>query len=169
VGIIAIALGIRANAVGVARNLGKSHNALLTRSPGSFGGRCPASWLNREPQITGALCKLLDQYFDLQKQIFDYFGYVEDWREIPIDDAREYFWHLTGEGHGDGVKFAREEKNLFEGTMDDGYSNEIYTQRFLPKWVYRGKDYTMICVDTHTDGNKFLQIFDNAKERPESV
>lgn len=44
------------------------------------------------------------------------------------------------------------------------YSNEIYTQRFLPKWVYRGKDYTMICVDTHTDGNKFLQIFDNSKE-----
>jgi hypothetical protein len=23
----------------------------------------------------------------------------------------------------------------------------------------------MICVDTRTDGNKFLQIFDNSKER----
>lgn len=113
--------------------------------------------------------QLLDQYLELQKQIFEYFGYVEDWRAIPIDDAREYFWHLTGEGSGDEVKFAKEEENLFDGTDTDGYSNEIYTQRFLPKWVYRGKDYTMICVDTHTDGNKFLQIFDNTKERPESV
>lgn len=111
--------------------------------------------------------KILDQYFALRKEIFDYFGYVEDWRVIPIDDAREYFWHLTGEGPGDEVKFAREEKNLFDGTKEDGYSNEIYTQRFLPKWVYRGKDYTMVCVDTHIDGNKFLQIFDNAKERQE--
>ncbi len=30
--------------------------------------------------------------------------------------------------------------------------------------VYRGQDYTMISVDTHVDGNKFLQIFDNKKE-----
>jgi len=44
------------------------------------------------------------------------------------------------------------------------YRNDIYTQRFLSKWVYRGEDYTMICVDTHTDGNKFLQIFNNKKE-----
>ena len=46
----------------------------------------------------------------------------------------------------------------------DYYQNEIYTQRFLPKWVYRGKEYTMICVDTRTDGNTFLQVFDNSKE-----
>ena len=112
--------------------------------------------------------ELLDKYFEIEKQIYAHFGYVEDWVAIPLDDCREYFWHLTGEGHGDEVKFAKEEKNLFEGTKEDGYSNEIYTQRFLPKWVYRAADYTMICVDTHTDGNKFLRIFDNAKERPEA-
>ena len=48
------------------------------------------------------------------------------------------------------------------------YEDEIYTQRFLPKWVYRGEDYTMVCVDTHTDGNQFLRIFDNLKERKAS-
>lgn len=105
--------------------------------------------------------ELLDKYFDLQKKIYDHFGYVEDWVVIPLDDAREYFWHLND----DEVKFAKDEKNLFEGTEEDGYSNEIYTQRFLPKFVYRADDFTMICVDTHTDGNKFLQVFDNSKER----
>ena len=107
--------------------------------------------------------ELLDKYFEIQKQIYDHFGYVEDWVVIPLDDCRRYFWHLTGEGPGDEVMFAKEEKNLFGGTEEDGYSNEI-----LPKRVFRAADYTMICVDTHTDGNKFLQIFDNAKERPEA-
>lgn len=106
----------------------------------------------------------LEQYFKLQKEIYDYFGYKEDWVVIPIEDAREYYWWLSGEGRGGEVKFAKEKQYVFEGTEKDGYSNEIYTQRFLPKWVYRGKDYTMICVDTHTDGNKFLQIFDNKLE-----
>jgi hypothetical protein len=109
--------------------------------------------------------ELLDQYFEIQKKIYEYFGYTEDWRVIPLDDARKYYWHITGDGHGDQVRFAKHEENLFSFTVDDGYSNDIYTQRFLPKWVYRGKDYTMICVDTHTDGNKFLQVFDNTKER----
>ena len=104
--------------------------------------------------------KQLKEYFKLQKEIYDYFGYKEDWVVIPIEDATDYFWHLTGEGHGDEVWFGEDK----EGALSPMYSNEIYTQRFLPKWVYRGKDYTMICVDTHTDGNKFLQIFDNSKE-----
>jgi hypothetical protein len=108
--------------------------------------------------------KKLDEYFKLQKEIYEYFGYKEDWVVIPIDDGRNYYWHLEGEGSGDSVLFAEDKNNLFDGTDKDGYSNEIYTQRFLPKWVYRGKEYTMVCVDTHTDGNKFLQIFDNKKE-----
>jgi hypothetical protein len=107
--------------------------------------------------------KKLDEYFKLQKEIYEYFGYKEDWVVIPIDDARMYYWHITNESNGE-VRFAEDKENVFEGTMEDGYSNEIYTQRFLPKWVYRGDEYTMICVDTHTDGNKFLQIFDNKKE-----
>jgi hypothetical protein len=107
--------------------------------------------------------KMFDEYLALQKQIFEYFGYVEDWRAIPLDDARENFWQLYQNADGSGkVKFAETmEKMESDG---DYYCNDIYTQRFLTKWVYRGEDYTMICVDTHTDGNKFLQIFDNTLE-----
>lgn len=109
--------------------------------------------------------KLLDQYLALQQQLFDYFGYIEDWRVLPLDDAREYFWRLDGEGPG-YVRYAETEAQLDDA---DGnyYENDIYTQRYLSKWVYRGPEFTMICVDTHTDGNQFLQIFDNSKERHE--
>lgn len=106
----------------------------------------------------------LDQYFSLQKEIFEYFGYKEDWRILPLDDAREFFWKLDGEGPG-VVKHAFTEEELAD---EDGdyYENDIYTQRHLPKWVYRGAEFTLIVVDTNTDGNKLLQIFANANERP---
>ncbi len=112
--------------------------------------------------------QLLDEYNKLEKQIHEYFGYEEDWVVIPMMDSTDYYWHLTGQGPGDEVKFAEQEENVFEGTDDDGYAEALYTQRFLPRWVYRGKDYTMISVDTMTDGNKFLRIFDNAKEVKEA-
>lgn len=105
--------------------------------------------------------KILDKYLALQAAIFAYFGYVEDWRAIPIDDRREMFWHITnGEGADSEVLYSPDV--TFPDAMT--YCDVIYTQRFLPKWVYRGPEFTMICVDTQTDGNKFLAIYDNAKE-----
>ena len=97
----------------------------------------------------------LDAYFALQKEIYDYFGYVEDWVVIPLDDRRDMIWKLVD---GNSVHYWE------KGEETDLCEDIIYTQCHLPKWVYRGKDYTMICVDTHTDGNKFLQIFSNDKE-----
>ena len=32
--------------------------------------------------------EMLDGYLKLRKELFDYFGYVEDWVAIPIDDGR---------------------------------------------------------------------------------
>lgn len=111
--------------------------------------------------------KLFEQYLQIEKEIFEYFEYQEDWVRIPIDNDifnLNYEWAILGpEDQQSEViwhsKLSPEcisEGNYFGGT--------IYTQRFLPKWVYRGKEYTMICVDTHTDGNKYLMIFDNSKE-----
>lgn len=108
--------------------------------------------------------KLLDDYFRIQKEIHDYFGYQEDWVAIPLEDKRDYFWKLTGEGYGDSVRYACTEVELHDEEAGDFFEDEIYTQRFLPKWVYRGKDYTMVCADTHCDGNRFLMVFENSKE-----
>jgi len=105
--------------------------------------------------------KTIDAYFNAQQAIHDYFGYVEDWVVIPLDDARSYFWFVDEEAGF--VRFAEAKETLKDET-GEYYENEIYTQRFLPKYVYRTDDFTMISVDTHVDGNKFLQIFDNAKE-----
>jgi hypothetical protein len=100
------------------------------------------------------LSGLLDEHQSAREKIFEYFGYVEDWCVYPIEDARCYIWYTDG----DRVVFGDE-----DAEPGDHYSNTVYRQRFLPKWVYEGDEFTMILVDTHVDGNKFLQIFDNSK------
>ena len=112
--------------------------------------------------------KMFDDYFNLQLNIHNYFKYKEDWKIIPLRDSREYYWRLKGKGPGK-IRFAETPEQL---DCDDGnyYEDDIYTQRlFLSKWVYRSKDFTMVYSDTHMDGNKFLRIFDNSKERPNKI
>ena len=104
--------------------------------------------------------KLLDQYFELQKKVYDYFGYVEYSVVIPLDDAREYFWQCDGVT----VRFAKTETELVS-QAGDYYVYEVYMVRLLPEWVYEGDEFTMICVDTHSDGNRFLQVFANVNRR----
>lgn len=103
--------------------------------------------------------KLLDDYFKLREEIFKHFNYVEDWRVLPFNDCRDYDWLITEDN---SVIYGKKENILRDN--DEFYKDEIYRNRYLPKWVYRADDYTMILVDTHIDGNQFLSIFDNDKE-----
>lgn len=104
--------------------------------------------------------KMLNDYFKLQKEIYEYFGYVEDWVVIPIEDSTDSVWELGA----DEVRYADTLDQLNNIDAGDYYINELYHQRFLPKSIYKAKDYTMLVVDTRCDGNKFLQIFDNSKQ-----
>ena len=107
--------------------------------------------------------KLLDDYFKMQKKIYKYFGYNEDWAVIPLNDCRDYYWVLLP----DSVRFSETLDFLHDTYKRKYYEYDIYYQRHLPKHVYVGKNYTMICVDTHTDGNKFISVFDNSKKETE--
>jgi hypothetical protein len=106
--------------------------------------------------------QLIDDYFSIKQKIHDAFGYVENWVVIPLEDNRDYYW-VYQEGDDD-VLFAEKEEHLRDASGGEYYSNSIYRQRFLNKYVYEANGYTMICCDTQVDGNKFLCIFDNAKK-----
>lgn len=111
----------------------------------------------------------IDSFFNFEKAIHKEFGYVEDWVDIPMEDHRQYYWFLRQHPAGDGEVYFSE-KPLTVESIEAGehFSNAIYTQRFLPKWVYETEDFTMISVDTQTDGNKFLAIFDNTKKQEDN-
>lgn len=90
---------------------------------------------------------ILDEYFELQSEIYAYFGYIEDWKVIPISDARQYYWTICM----DNVKYAETKEQLDDLDAGNYYEAEFYNQRFLSNVVYRGEKYTMISVDTHCD------------------
>ena len=99
--------------------------------------------------------KLLEKYFELQKEIYEYFGYEEEWSVYPIDDQTRYFWFI--DTYLDVVWFF-DDKEAYEN--EDGMHS--YSCQIIE--IYRRDDYTMIKVDTNTDFNKFLSIYDNSKE-----
>jgi hypothetical protein len=112
---------------------------------------------------------LVTKYLAAKQAIWDHCGYKEDWVTIPLEDSTEYYWYVDPKEDSE-CAYAEKVENLefyIKNRVpknDDLYVEEIYTQRFLPKWVYRGAEYTLVCVDTHTDGNKFLRIFLNRME-----
>lgn len=114
---------------------------------------------------------IVDSFFDAREAIFDHVGYVEDWRVLPIDDSRDDFWAVDKHDR-EWVKYSPSREALaywlehddFGPHGDKLYENAIYTQRHLPKWVYRGEELTLVVADTQTDGNQYLQLFRNENE-----
>lgn len=108
----------------------------------------------------------IDTYFQAKQLVHESFGYVSNYKEIPMEDGRKYHWMLVGDETNGKLVYG---ENLFtaEEVGQNGgafYSAVIYTQRFLPKWVYRNETHTMISIDPRTDGNKFLIILTNSLE-----
>ncbi len=118
--------------------------------------------------------KELDEYFKLQQTIYDLFQFKEGWRVYPFDDMREAWWSVEGnnvywsdkkENH---QKLIDQEYEIDDIPDDDVYSGEIKGNRYLDPFglsIYEDKDkkFSMIIVDTYTDGNVFLMIFDNER------
>ncbi len=107
----------------------------------------------------------LTTHFDLLGAIFKEFGYEESWCVYPIIDSRECLWAILGSDTDGEVKYADTQEEW--DSDGDYFVDEIYTQRFLEKWVYRAKSHTLILVYTSVDGNCFLRVFANKNERPE--
>src|SRR5271163_3026773 len=114
---------------------------------------------------------IVDSFFDAREAIFEHVGYVEDWNVLPIDDSRDEFWAVD-KYEREWVKFSPSREAIAYWLKNDDYgphgnevyANKIYTQRHLPKWVYRGAELTLVVADTQTDGNKYLQLFRNDHE-----
>jgi len=112
---------------------------------------------------------MLKEYFELQNKIHRHFGYKEDWVSIPLRDETGTYWNLVvdcidEELSGGEVCFADSIDDLLDVETGNCYSAIIYQQRFLPKYIYRTDEHTMIVGDSRVDGNVFLYVFTNDNE-----
>lgn len=127
--------------------------------------------MSNDDDIDDSIDAIVDSFYDAREAIFEHVGYKEDWRVLPIVDNRDDFWAVDEHEH-EWVKFSDSREALVYWLEHDDhgphgdklYENEIYRQCHLPKWVYRGEELTLIVVDTHTDGNQYLQLFRNEDE-----
>lgn len=103
---------------------------------------------------------LIKQYNKALQDLYDHVGFKEDWVVCPIDDKTDMVWSCDGEN----IKWA----HTIEQFNSDGdyYTADVYTQRFYDKWVYEGKDLTMIFGDPHTDGVQWFYVFANKNRIP---
>ncbi len=112
---------------------------------------------------------IIKAYQDAEQTIFDHVGYVEDWRRLPLEISTGRYWAVD-DNEDSWCRSAKSKDDLEKWLKTDDfgdmevYEDEIYTQRHLRRWVYRGPEFTMVCVDTHCDGNQFLRIFRNDME-----
>lgn len=115
--------------------------------------------------------QIIESYFKSLKRLETMFKYTEDWSIFPWADYREYYWfiekgreikHLWYNGYDGKMIFWNSIEEVDQENI--WYEHDIYTQRHLPKWVYESKEYTMVLVDTKSDGNKLLAVLDNKKK-----
>lgn len=114
---------------------------------------------------------LVEAYNAALLALFEHVGYVEDWKVIPVVDHTDDFWAVDPtekrkfiySPKREAIAAAIELRCLEGGDFayppefgDCFYSAPIYTQRFLPRWVFRGTEFALVCIDTMTDGNKYL-------------
>jgi len=113
----------------------------------------------------GVAMDLLDQYFELQQKIYDYFGYKEGWCVFPIADTREYSWFIKG-GSGFNRHVIYCKGDFTVRAIADGkfWQEEIERNVHFPQLIYDGEEFTMIVIDACTDDNGFLRIFDNSRQ-----
>jgi hypothetical protein len=104
--------------------------------------------------------ELVENYNKSLELIYEHVGFKEDWVVYPIDDCIEMYWKVDD----DSVYFSSSIEGLTDEDEDDLYINHIYKQLFYNKWIYEGKDLTMIFCDSGVDGMKYFRLFDNKKK-----
>lgn len=99
--------------------------------------------------------KLLKQYFEIENEIYEYFGFVQQWTIFPLSDETAHYWFV------DNDKCYYNLEPFSEENIEDGrHSSGVV----MKKGILAKDDYTMIAIDTLCDGNRYLGIFDNEKQ-----
>lgn len=98
--------------------------------------------------------KLLNTYFESRRKIDAYFGLEMCWHDLPIDDMTDAEWRIIDN------KLVYWLPNNKTGELEE-YNAIIMLGINQP--IISLKDYTMVAVDTQTDGNKYRAILDTLK------
>jgi hypothetical protein len=103
---------------------------------------------------------LVNSYKNAEKAIHNFFGFTEDWRVLPIEDATDVYWYVdSGE-----VMYSNSKEKLAAYMAGDDEGDEIYGGEQYHGIRIDKEGSTLIGLNTQCDGNVFLMVFDSTKE-----
>jgi hypothetical protein len=109
------------------------------------------------------ILNLLDIFDNSLDAIMKSFEVPQTWHQIYPDDMTNVFWFIDGDSivWFDTLltKEVIDSEKYYQAVMHDNWE-----YKKLPSPPWRRFGLAMIPVDTHTDGNKYLMIFDEDKE-----
>ena len=106
-----------------------------------------------------ALGSMIIQHFHSLDAILNAFGYEPKWHEYPLEDARDRHWMMAD--RGDRVVWS--DKPLTRESVEAG--RDIYSGDVLNDGEeLHAEGLVMLAVDTGSDGNAYLMIFDASKK-----
>jgi len=104
--------------------------------------------------------ELINNYNNAIKALYDHVGFDKDWDDFPLDNRTNMFWKVDESNNC--IYYA---ENMEEMHPDgDYYKDRLYRNKTCKKYEYKGKNMTMILVDTDFHGYKFSAFYDNDKE-----
>lgn len=97
--------------------------------------------------------KLLETLQTTEQAIYEYFGLDPQWQDLKFSNCTEYYWRFT------------EYAEIYYGDVLKEVTNEnAYSAFQILDILIKKEKYTLIAMDTQTDGNRYFAIFDNNKE-----
>lgn len=97
----------------------------------------------------------ITQYFSLENEINEFFGFKGEWRQFPLNDSRDMHWKI------DSGELYYYEEELTDEVLDDG---AYYAAKVRRNHVYRKDGLVLVVADTNCDFNIYAYIFDEKKE-----
>ncbi len=96
----------------------------------------------------------IELYFTSEQFINEQFGFIGEWQQFPLNDARDQFWRIDA---GD-LQYGSEARSA-----DDEYE---YSSEVRRNHIYRKDGLALVVADTGCDRNIYAYILDESTETP---
>ena len=110
--------------------------------------------------------RCMNRFTSSRDELLGTFGVPDTWFTMYPEDHLSDYWFLMGRH-----KVVASDQPFTEESIEKGdiiYVNDIFTYRDFSQYVWRKHGLVLISVDTRTDGNKYLGLFDEDRECKDS-
>jgi hypothetical protein len=112
------------------------------------------------------IIRCMNRFTSSQDELLGIFGVPDTWFKMYPEDCLSDYWFLLGLNRIVASDLPFTEESIKKG--DSICVSAIFTYREFSQYVWRKHGLVLVSVDTQTDGNKHLGLFDEDRECKDS-